>query len=74
MRGQRIVSAYTMSADGQAFSHSLATIQLESDGKGGCRLTYTEQGAYTGEEDVRNRKGGCEELLDKLAVELDAHR
>jgi hypothetical protein len=63
-----------MSADGKPFSHSLATIELAPDGKGGCRLTYTEQGAYSGgEQDVANRKAGCEELFGKLAVELDTH-
>lgn len=73
-KGRRIVTAYTMSADGKPFSHSLATIELSSDGKGGCRLTYTEQGSYTGsEEDIRNRKAGCEELYGKLGVELDAY-
>ncbi len=72
--GRRIVSAYTMSADGKPFSHSLAVIELYSDGKGGTRLVYTEQGAYYGDEsDVRNRKAGCEELFGKLAVELDTH-
>lgn len=74
LKGQRIVSAYTMSADGKPFSHSLATIELAPDGKGGCRLTYTEQGAYTGsEEEVAQRKAGCEELFGKLAVELETH-
>jgi uncharacterized protein YndB with AHSA1/START domain len=74
-KSKRIVSAYTMSAEGKPFSHSLATIELAPDGKGGCRLTYTEQGAYSGsEEDIRNRKAGCEELYDKLGAELDTHR
>jgi len=72
--GRRIVSAYTMSADGKAFSHSLAVIELYSDGKGGTRLVYTEQGAYYGDSsDVKNRKAGCEDLYAKLAVELDTH-
>jgi len=72
--GRRIVIAYTMTMDGKALSHSLAVIELYSDGKGGTRLVYTEQGAYYGDEnDVKNRKAGCAELYDKLAVELDAH-
>lgn len=42
--------------------------------KGGTRLVFTEQGAYYGDEsDVHNRKAGCEELYDKLALELDTH-
>lgn len=74
VRGARIVSAYTMSADGKPFSHSLATIELAPDGRGGCRLTYTEQGAYQGgAQEVANRKAGCETLFGKLAVELDTH-
>jgi uncharacterized protein YndB with AHSA1/START domain len=74
VRGQRIVSAYTMSEDGKPFSHSLATIELIPDGASGCRLVYTEQGAYfRGEDEVRNRKAGCEELFGKLDAELKAH-
>jgi uncharacterized protein YndB with AHSA1/START domain len=74
VKSRRIVTAYSMSAEGKPFSHSLATIELAPDGKGGCRLTYTEQGAYTGsEQEVANRKAGCEELFGKLAVELDTH-
>lgn len=72
--GQRIVSAYTMSMDGKPMSHSLAIIELQGDGKGGCRLVYTEQGAYYGDEgDVRNRRAGCEELFGKLEIELRDH-
>ena len=44
-----------------------------ADGAGGCRLVYTEQGAYYGDEqDVKNRKLGCEELFGKLEAELSA--
>lgn len=71
---RRIVSAYTMAMDGKPFSHSLAIVELYSDGKGGTRLVFTEQGAYYGDEnDVKNRKAGCEELYGKLAVELDTY-
>ena len=76
IKGQRIVSAYTMSLDGKPFSHSLATIELVADGPNGCKLTYTEQGAYfggEGEQEIRNRKAGCEELFGKLEVELKTH-
>ena len=72
-KNQRIVDAYTMSLDGKPFSHSLATIELFPDGPNGCRLVYTEQGAYYGgESDVTNRKSGCEELFGKLEAELEA--
>jgi uncharacterized protein YndB with AHSA1/START domain len=73
-RGQRIVDAYTMAMDGKPMSHSLAVIELFPDGAGGCRLVYTEQGAYYGgEDDVRNRKLGCEGLFGKLDDELRTH-
>jgi uncharacterized protein YndB with AHSA1/START domain len=73
-KGRRIVDAYTMTIDGKPMSHSLAVIELFPDGAGGCRLVYTEQGAYYGgEEDVRNRKAGCEQLFGKLDDELKAH-
>lgn len=72
--GRRIVHAYTMSLDGKPFSHSLSVIELHSDGRGGCRLVYTEQGAYYGDtSDVKNRRVGCEELFGKLEVELRDH-
>lgn len=70
----RIIVAYTMTMDGRPMSHSLAVTELYSDGEGGCRLIYTEQGAYYGgETDVKNRRGGCEELFDKLEFELREH-
>jgi uncharacterized protein YndB with AHSA1/START domain len=73
-KNQRIVDAYTMTMDGAPMSHSLAVIELFPDGAGGCRLVYTEQGAYYGDEqDVKNRKAGCEELFGKLDDELKAH-
>lgn len=73
-KGQRIVDAYTMNVDGKPMSHSLAVTEFFPDGAGGCRLVYTEQGAYYGgAEDVKNRKAGCEELFGKLDAELGAH-
>lgn len=72
--GRRISVAYSMGMDGAPFSHSLAVTEFFPDGDGGCRLVYTEQGAYYGgEDDVKNRKTGCAELFDKLAGELAAH-
>lgn len=39
--------------------------------KGGCRLVYTEQGAYYGDEnDIRNCRAACEELFGTLEIEL----
>jgi uncharacterized protein YndB with AHSA1/START domain len=73
--GQRIVDAYSLSMNGKPFSHSLAVIELFPDGANGCRLVYTEQGAYfSGQPDeIKNRKAGCEELFGKLEVELKTH-
>jgi uncharacterized protein YndB with AHSA1/START domain len=74
VKGQRIVDAYTMTMNGAPMSHSLATVELYSDGAGGCRLVYTEQGAYYGgADDVKNRKAGCEDLFGRLEEELRAH-
>jgi uncharacterized protein YndB with AHSA1/START domain len=74
VKALRIVSAYSMTMDGKPFSHSLATTELAPDSEGGCRLTYTEQGIYQGgDADVANRKAGCDELYDKLALELDTY-
>lgn len=70
-RDRRIVDAYTMTMDGQPMSHSLAVIELLPDGAEGCRLVYTERGAYYGGEDeVRDRARGCEELFARLGHEL----
>ncbi len=71
---QRITLAYTMAMDGKPMSHSLAVTEFLPEGAQGCRLVFTEQGAYHGgEDDVRNRRLGSEGLFDKLALELDAH-
>ena len=64
--------ASTFGGNPVSVAASLATIELAPDNEGGCRLTYTEQGIYQGgDADVANRKAGCEELCDKLALELD---
>lgn len=71
---RRIVNACTMSLDGKPVSHSLAIVELRSEGAGGCRLVYTEQGAYYGDAcDAENRRTGCAELFGKLEIELRDH-
>lgn len=71
---QRIVVAYTMGMDGAPMSHSVTVTELFPDGPNGCRLVFTEQGAYYGgPDDVKNRRGGFEELLGKLEIELATH-
>jgi len=73
VRNQRIVNAYTMSENGKPMSHSLATFEFFPD-RAGCRLVFTEQGAYFGgEDDIKNRKAGFLELIGKLEAELKAH-
>lgn len=66
----RIVYAYTMAMNGDVHSASLSTVTFEADGDG-CRLTYTEQGAFFESSDgVEMRRGGWSWLLDALEREL----
>ena len=72
--GQRIVLAYTMGMDGAPMSHSVTVTEFFPDRPNGCRLVFTEQGAYyDGSDDVKNRRGGFEDLLGKLEAELATH-
>lgn len=76
VENRRIILSYVM---GHEFgdetrreSASLATIELVPD-DGGTRLTYTEQGAYFGEDGAAHiplREEGCAEMLGNLAREL----
>jgi uncharacterized protein YndB with AHSA1/START domain len=68
---ERIVLAYSMSAEGKCFSASLATLEFQP-AEGGTRLVFTEQGAYLdGNPDApKNREAGTRELLEALAGEL----
>jgi len=66
----RIVFAYTMAMNGRRHSASLATVTLEPV-EAGCRLTYTEQGAFFGGSDgAAMRKTGWDHLLGALATTL----
>lgn len=76
---RRIIFSYVMGRhlDGQdrRESASLATIELAPD-RAGTRLTYTEQGAYFGDEGgahVGLREHGCGLMLDNLASELETY-
>jgi uncharacterized protein YndB with AHSA1/START domain len=74
LKARRIALAYTMDMDGKPISHSLSTIEFFPDGPNGCRMVYTEQGAYFGgPDDIPNRRTGSEGLLDKLGIELDTY-
>ena len=67
---RRIVTAYSMVVGAKRISSSLATMQLIPVGDG-TRFVYTEQGAYfDGADQPKNRLAGCQELFEKLAVEL----
>jgi len=67
---ERIVYAYDMHLDDRRISASLATVELEPEGKG-TRLTFTEQGAFLdGFDNVADREHGTGELLDALAAAL----
>jgi uncharacterized protein YndB with AHSA1/START domain len=67
---QRIVSAYEMHVGDQRISVSITTTTLEVV-PGGTRFTITEQGTYLdGSDDGSKRRGGFEQLVDKLGVSL----
>lgn len=72
--GQRIVSAYTMSAGDRRISASLATVELQASGSG-TRLIFTEQAAFfEGADGPQRRRDGWQALLEQLAQELSAPR
>lgn len=67
---RRIIIAYRMTVGDERISASLATIQLENEGRG-TRHIFTEQGAYLdGHDDVAQREAGTRELHEALAREL----
>ncbi len=66
---RRIVYVYEMHLDGRKISVSLATIEIEPDGKG-SRLTLTEQGAFLdGYDDAGSRERGTTVQVERI-VEL----
>ena len=77
VENRRIILSYVMGTEAggerSRFSASLATIELVEDG-GGTQLTYTEQGAYFGEDGAGHiplREEGCAEMLENLARLLE---
>ena len=69
---QRIVYSYDMHMDDTRISVSLATIEIEPEGKG-SKLVLTEMGAFLdGHDSVNSREGGTKDLLDKLGRSLKA--
>lgn len=66
---ERLIFAYAMTIDGAPLSASLSTVEFLDDGAG-TRLVLTEQGAYSGEDDVPGREHGTRLLLEALAKEI----
>lgn len=67
---RRIVLAYTMAMGERRFSASLATFELVPE-QAGTKLIFTEQAAFfEGADTPEMRKGGWEELLERLGREL----
>ncbi len=70
VENRRIVHTYDMWIGEEYFSTSLVTTTFKAV-DGGTRLTYTEQGVYTGgAEDAANRETGCAQILDSLGAYL----
>ena len=70
VENERIVHAYEVIINGARISVSVATIEFKLEG-GGTRLTVTEQGTFLdGIEDPKERRGGTEFVLDRLAQVL----
>jgi uncharacterized protein YndB with AHSA1/START domain len=66
----RLVFAYCMAVDGARISASLATVEITPLGTS-SRLVFAEQGAFLdGNDDLKGRELGTQELLDKLGIEL----
>jgi uncharacterized protein YndB with AHSA1/START domain len=69
---ERLVYCYEMHLDDRKISVSVATVQLQAEGKR-TRLMVTEQGAFLdGYDDAGSRERGTSELLDALGRSLTA--
>lgn len=68
---QRIVISYVMMLSGTPFSASLTTVEFKAEG-GHTRLVYTEHDSFLdGQDGSADRKSGCAELLETLALEVE---
>ena len=68
--GERIVFAYSLSAEEVRTSAALTTVELAADG-GGTRLLLTEQVAFLdGVDGAASRRSGWGALLDRLGQAL----
>ncbi len=72
IENERVVYCYELYLDDRKISISVATLQLQADGKR-TRLMVTEQGAFLdGYDDAGARERGTGELLDALGRSLAA--
>ena len=70
VENRRIVFAYSMTMKDKAFSASVATIELQPEGKG-TLLVYTEQVAHLdGVDSTADRESGCRDLFEALDAVL----
>ena len=68
--GDRIVLSYGMHMGGRRISVSLMTVEIAGV-PGGARLVLTEQDTFLdGLDNVEQRRGGTEQLLEKLGAFL----
>lgn len=69
---ERIIVSETIVNDGRRISASLITLEFAED-HGATALTITDQiAALDGADSADARRGGWEEVLDKLSAELSA--
>jgi uncharacterized protein YndB with AHSA1/START domain len=66
----RIITAGVMHADEIAMTATLCTVTFAPDGAG-TKLTLTDQSCFFGWETEEMRRGGFNEILDKLQVWLE---
>jgi uncharacterized protein YndB with AHSA1/START domain len=72
---ERLVFAYSMTFDGAPMSSSLTTIELLPAKAGGTLLRFTEHTAYLdGNDGSAGRREGSQQLLERLASELEQER
>ena len=70
VQDSRIVTAYTMAADGRRMSASLQTIEFVADGSRTLLLLTEQIAIFDGLDTAAARRHGTEELLDGLGREL----
>lgn len=70
----RIIYAYSMTADGQALSASLVTVEFQEETTG-TFMRFTEQLAYLdGHDDIDLRIKGTNDGIDRLSLEIESNQ